>query len=333
MATLQQADYFKGADESIDQYNSRISLMSGGQTPTGLSELSSGAPPIAPEPKQADPLAFSNVISQMRNTLGKNQDLIDRKNKIFTALYDRPLNDEEKSTLTPSLQRAMEANDRGLIDMEIRMINDELKGRKESLDTSVKFLSEGYQASLKSLEDERNKAISTFTTLTGSLGSTGEAYRVLEGLYGADTAKKLLGEIPDVQTRLDEKDEGALKSADWDTARGIIADNPDLTPLELETKIREKTKLTDGDIKSLLGAQKFLTADYLKTAFTKEVLEKAAKAAGYKRGFVDSLWAGSGAVFTDKYIEEQLIPTIESYRKSGYSDDDILAAIKKKLEE
>jgi len=105
-----------------------------------------------------DSFTFSKLLTSMSAPLQKNQDLVDARNKVFTYLYDRPLTEEEKSSLTPSLQRAMESNDRNLIDMEVRLINDEIQGRKDTLDQSMKYITEGYRASLEEADKARNDA-------------------------------------------------------------------------------------------------------------------------------------------------------------------------------
>jgi len=136
-----------------------------------------------------DSFTFSKLLTSMSAPLQKNQDLVDARNKIFTYLYDRPLTEEEKSSLTPSLQRAMESNDRNLIDMEIRLINDEIQGRKDTLDQSLKYITEGYKYSIEEAdklrtesETKRQNAINNVLNFVDKYGD--RASEQLKNLYG-----------------------------------------------------------------------------------------------------------------------------------------------------
>lgn len=104
------------------------------------------------------PMVFNQLLDAMRSKLANDDNLTKQKNLIFTQLYDRPLTAEEKASLTPNLQRALESNDRKLIDMEVRMINDQIKGRKDTLDSAIQFYVDGYNQTLASLDKQREDA-------------------------------------------------------------------------------------------------------------------------------------------------------------------------------
>jgi len=105
-----------------------------------------------------DPMRFYTIMDQMSQKLNKNQELVDMRNKVFTHLYDRPLTDEERGALTPELQHAIETNDFNLINFHVRKINDEIKGRKDTLDQSIEFLSRGYELQQQQIESQRERA-------------------------------------------------------------------------------------------------------------------------------------------------------------------------------
>lgn len=111
-----------------------------------------------PVPTKTDPMAFNQVISAMRDKLAQDDKLTKVKNLVYTQLYDRPLTDEEKASLTPGLQHAMQTGDRNLMDFEIRTINDQIKGRADSLDSSLKYLVDGYQTSVAQAEKQKQDA-------------------------------------------------------------------------------------------------------------------------------------------------------------------------------
>lgn len=127
-----------------------------GSTPTST-PASPASGTSAPSPT-GSPFVFSQLLDAMRSKLSVDDNLTKQKNLIFTQLYDRPLTPEEKSALTPDIQRALESNDRQLIDMEVRLINDQIKGRANTLDNAIKFYVDGYNATLADLESKRKEA-------------------------------------------------------------------------------------------------------------------------------------------------------------------------------
>lgn len=113
---------------------------------------------------------FGRAMDEIRSKLGQNQDLVDQKNKMFTLLYDRKLTPQELSTLTPSQQRAIESNNTGLIQGQLRIINDTLQGRTQSLDKSISYLTDLYEKDLERAETEKNNAMETILEYSTSLG-------------------------------------------------------------------------------------------------------------------------------------------------------------------
>lgn len=109
-------------------------------------------------------------------------------------------------------------------------------------------------------------------------------------------------------------------SADYAKAQQFIADNPNATQAELEAEIRKYTKLTEADIKFLVGKEKmtpFLTKEFFTTVIPDEKLKTAAEEAGYR-----SFWS-SWATEKENYLN-YLVKTVEEYRKTGLSDEEIL---------
>ena len=153
----------------------------GYQTPVDQGSLSgtnakpiSPTQPAIPAPTGAttsQPGAFASVVDSMRTKLAVSQDLVDLKNKVVTGLYDRPLTPEEKLSLTPSVRDAMESGDRNRIDQELRIINDQIKGRTDSLDTSVQYLTSAYQTDIKTANDLKQQHFDNVMNAYSSGGS------------------------------------------------------------------------------------------------------------------------------------------------------------------
>jgi hypothetical protein len=116
-------------------------------------------------------------------------------------------------------------------------------------------------------------------------------------------------------------------TADYNLAAQFVKDNPNATPAELEAGIRQYTKLTEADIKFLVGqgassTKPFLSADYFEKLFSDQELKTAADTAGYR-----SFWTPWSSEKTS-YLAH-LMDVVNQYRLAGMSDNDILKAMQK----
>jgi hypothetical protein len=136
-----------------------------------------------------DPMRFYSIMDAMSQKLNKNQELVDMRNKVFTGLYDRDLTDEEKASLTPELQHAFEVGDFNFINTQVRLINDEIKGRKATMDQSMQFLTTGYMAQMEQLENQRNRAEDRVWDFVKEYGGAAES--ALRGAYGDEWVDSL----------------------------------------------------------------------------------------------------------------------------------------------
>ena len=132
---------------------------------------------------------FGRAMDEMRTKLSANNELVDQKKKILTQLYDRQLTPEEKATLTPSQQRAIEQGNMDLVQMEVRLINDTLQNRTQSLDSSVKYLTDLYSKELDDAETKKQNSVNTILKFAETYGSNAGA--ALTSLYGQDYVDQL----------------------------------------------------------------------------------------------------------------------------------------------
>lgn len=113
---------------------------------------------------------FGRAMDEMRGKLGQNQELVDQKNKLLTLVYDRQLSPEETAKLTPSQQRAVESGNMGLIQGQVRIINDTLKGRTQSIDKSISYLTDLYEKDIENAERQKQQATDTILQYAQALG-------------------------------------------------------------------------------------------------------------------------------------------------------------------
>ena len=132
---------------------------------------------------------FGKAMTEMQTQLGQNNDLMAQKKTLLMQLYDRPLTDDEKKILTPSQQSAIDGNNRNLIDMELRLINDTVQGRTNSLDSSVKYITDLYTQQKTDTETKQKEAVDNVMQFVTQYGSN--AKQAMTALYGADKVAQL----------------------------------------------------------------------------------------------------------------------------------------------
>jgi hypothetical protein len=139
----------------------------------------SGQP--GPEP-QLTQSQFANYLSTLQDKIKANNVLAENRAKLITALYDRNLTPDELKSLPPNVQTAIAGGDKRDIEMQIRLLNDQIQGRTSSLDQSVKFLSDEYDKTLADTEKQRQDAINNVISFVDKYGSNAGA--ALKSLYG-----------------------------------------------------------------------------------------------------------------------------------------------------
>ncbi len=122
------------------------------------------------------------AIGQMQPVLQKQQDLVNQKNLIYTHMYDRPLTADEQNALTPAVKRAMASGDRNQLDMEARIINDQIQNRVKGLDTAISYITDGYKADLSASQQNKQWAMGMLDKVI----SGGISLDALKNTYGSD---------------------------------------------------------------------------------------------------------------------------------------------------
>lgn len=130
--------------------------------PTGDTTASSGG---TTAPSGGDPLNFALAMGAFRANTEKNNTMMKQRNLLLKHLYDQPLTDEERKQLDPTLLPAIQSGDRSQIDMSLRLMSDELQGRTNTLDQSLKYLTDTYNTTLEQAETQRTEALNTFKSL------------------------------------------------------------------------------------------------------------------------------------------------------------------------
>lgn len=156
-------------------------LLAMGITPDQLKGLNT--------PEGLDPTSFQNLIGNVTTKLKTNNELVTQRGYLMKQLYDHPLTPEEAKALPEDLQRVVASGDKDTIELQMRLLNDQIAGRANTLSQSIKYLADSYQTHVKDVEDSRNSAIGTVVDFVGQYGS--KAPEVLSSLYGPEYLAKL----------------------------------------------------------------------------------------------------------------------------------------------
>lgn len=163
-----------------------------------------------PQTEDFSPFKFATLMSTLEDKIKAKNGLVDQRGKLLTALYDRSLTQDELSSLDPQIQHALQTGDKREIEMMVRLTNDQIKGRTDSLDSGVKYLSDAYEKEQTAIEKKRQDAIDNVMSFVTAYGSNAKS--ALKSLYGQnyiDNLKKQgididkMGAIPTLQQTKD----------------------------------------------------------------------------------------------------------------------------------
>lgn len=162
------------------------------------------APPVvdAPAPKPTTPTpaptggafdlsqsVFGQAMNEIRTKLSSNNDLSEQKRKLLQQLYDRPLTPEELKTLSPSQVTAIMSGNRKLVETEVRMVTDEITGRKGTLDSSINYITGLYKDEQSRVDQQKKEAEATILKFVQTYGTN--AGTAMRSIYGDERIKQL----------------------------------------------------------------------------------------------------------------------------------------------
>lgn len=169
---------------------------------------------------------FQKLMGDYQTKIDTSNALMDTRNIMMTAMYDRPLTPEERAKLDPNVLKAIDSGDRATQDMNMRLINDQISGRTQSIDQAIKYLKDDYNTMISQVETAKENAISTAKDFLSIYGAEG-----LKSLYGSDVDQKLLAsgidirELSGIPTLAETKAETGLTGPssyqEWSLAGGL----------------------------------------------------------------------------------------------------------------
>lgn len=153
-------------------------LLAMGITPEQLKQLNT--------PEGLDPSSFQALIGNVETRLKMNNDLVTTRGYLMKQLYDSPLTSEELAKLPEDIQRVVKTGDKNTIELQMRLLNDQIAGRANTLSQSISFLTDGYQKAIEqrqSAVDNIFKFAQNFVNPTTGKIDLSKARSTLEALY------------------------------------------------------------------------------------------------------------------------------------------------------
>lgn len=146
---------------------------------------------------QANPGALSQAMTAIQNNVANNNKLVTQKNLILKQLYDQPLSDADKTQLDPSLASTLASGDRNAIDFQLKLLNDQIAGRTNTLTQNVGYLTSGYNTAVQQAETAKQNAIQNVQNFVQQYGN--RAGSALSSLYGPQYVQQLASMGIDLQ--------------------------------------------------------------------------------------------------------------------------------------
>lgn len=132
-----------------------------------------GGTASVPTPPQngsnVDPFTFGQVVQSMTDRMKQNDKLFKNRNVLIQHMYSSTgVPPADIAGLDPKVQELIKSGSRPEQEMYLRMVNDQISGHNQTLDTSIKFLADEYNTSLDRIDQQKKDAIDAVTKIASS---------------------------------------------------------------------------------------------------------------------------------------------------------------------
>ncbi len=196
-----------------------------GLTPEQISQVTS--------PQGMDPNSFNALLGNVKQKLTLNNELMDQRALIVKHLFDSPLTPEQQAKLPQDVRNVL-AQGKDAAELQLRIINDQLQGRAQSLSSSIKDLTSGYTATIKDAEDRKQNAENNILKYLDMYGSN--AVPLLKSKYPESAAD--IDRLAGIQTLAQQK-QNQTNTSDDDITPYVLAYSMGQIPL---TQIPQKLR-------------------------------------------------------------------------------------------
>lgn len=180
------ADAYRAAEPlGVDLHKGKFELVPAGapstQAPATPQPQMGGGGAVGAQPQgggfeapqqNASSSQFQGYLQTAIDKLNSNSELLNQRQLLIKHLYDDDkLSQQDMQNLPEPIRKAIASGDRSNIEMQLRLINDGISGRANTLNQSINFLTSAYKEDLAATEkkkDDARKMIEDAVTRAGS---------------------------------------------------------------------------------------------------------------------------------------------------------------------
>lgn len=151
---------------------------------------------IPPSTTGMDTNSYMNFMNNLNGSLQQNNQLVTQKNLIQKQLFDQPLSQEEIKQLPPEMRSVIQGNNQDQMKLQLKIINDTLQGRNDSVAKSIGFLTTSYTENQKNVQSALAQ-LETYATNNGL--KLGDLIGTMAPILGKDVADQLAKNLADLK--------------------------------------------------------------------------------------------------------------------------------------
>lgn len=157
-------------------------------TPTNQAPPQAQTPPadgntVPNEGQGMDPNSFESLLSNINATMSTNNNLTASKQLLVKGLYDSPLTPSEIAQLPKDIQDVYNSGDKNAMELQIRVLNDQIQGRANTLGQSIQALTTGYTQSVTNTKNAMTEILNYAQSTGQPIASVAKALAPIYGLH------------------------------------------------------------------------------------------------------------------------------------------------------
>lgn len=157
------------------------------KSPTPSSSNSNA--PITPDANGMDSNSFTGLLGSIGQKLKYNNEMATNRQMLLKHLYDSPLTPDEITKLPKDMQDIIGTGNKDAIELQVRVLNDQLQGRASTLGQTVQALTTGYQQSVTNTKNAMTEILA-YAQSTGK--PIADVVKALGPVYGLSVTSDLM---------------------------------------------------------------------------------------------------------------------------------------------
>lgn len=132
---------------------------------------------------------FAGLLGSIGEKMKYNNDIATTRQTLLKHLFDSPLKPDEISKLPKDIQDLVNSGNKDGIELQVRVLNDQLQGRAGTLGQTVQALTTGYKQSVDNTKNAMTQILA-YAQATGR--PIADVVKALAPIYGVDVTNDLM---------------------------------------------------------------------------------------------------------------------------------------------